>query len=119
MTTNLHLYVLVVPLLSALAVNLWGRNNRHLIAPIVIGSLSFSVIGSIAVMAKVLKHGEIRYTVGDWTPPFGIELVVDHLSAMMMVLISVVALLASFSSIKTMAPVGSEKSCTVPVPVKK
>ena len=99
-TTNLHLFVLVVPLLSALVVNLWGRNNRHIIAPFVIGSLSFSVIGSIFVMARVLNHGAIRYTVGNWVPPYGIELVVDHLSAMMMVLISVVALLASFSSIR-------------------
>jgi len=100
-TTNLHLFVLVVPLLSAFVVNLWGRNNRQLIAPVVLGSLSFSVIGSIVVVARVLNHGVIRYTVGNWVPPFGIELVIDHLSAMMMVLISVVALLASFSAIKS------------------
>ena len=98
--TNLHLFVLVVPLLSALAVNLWGRNNRALIAPLVLGSLTFSVFGSIVVLARVLEHGTISYTVGNWKPPFGIELIVDPLSSMMMVLISVVALLASFSSLK-------------------
>ena len=98
---NLHLFVLAVPLLSALAVNLWGRNNRQLIAPLVLGSLAFSVFGSIIVMARVLKHGTISYTVGNWQPPFGIELIVDPLSAMMMVLIAVVALLASFSALKS------------------
>ena len=98
---NLHLFVLAVPLLSALAVNLWGRNNRQLIAPLVLGSLAFSVFGSIIVMARVLNHGAISYTVGNWQPPFGIELVVDPLSAMMMVLIAVVALLASFSALKS------------------
>ena len=98
---NLHLFVLAVPLLSALAVNLWGRNNRQLIAPLVLGSLAFSVFGSIIVMARVLKHGTISYTVGNWQPPFGIELIVDPLSAMMMVLIPVVALLASFSALKS------------------
>ncbi len=100
-TTNLHLFVLVVPLLSALVVNLWGRNHKQLIAPLVIGSLSFSVIGSIIMMGRVLSHGAMSYTVGNWQPPFGIELIVDPLSAMMMVLISVVALLASFSSLKS------------------
>jgi multicomponent Na+:H+ antiporter subunit D len=100
-TPNLHLFVLVVPLLSALAVNLWGRNNRQMIAPLVLGSLAFSVLGSIVVMGNVLRHGTISYTVGNWQPPFGIELIIDPLSAMMMVLISVVALLASFSSLKS------------------
>jgi len=98
---NLHLFVLVVPLLAALAVNLWGRNNQKLIAPLVLGSLSFSALGSIVVMGNVINHGTIRYTVGNWRPPYGIELVVDPLSAMMMVLIAVVALLASFSSLKS------------------
>ena len=98
---NLHLFVLVVPLLAALAVNLWGRNNQKLIAPLVLGSLSFSTLGSIVVMGNVINHGTISYTVGNWRPPYGIELVVDPLSAMMMVLIAVVALLASFSSLKS------------------
>ncbi len=100
-TTNLHLFVLVVPLLAALVVNLWGRTNRLVIAPLVLGSLAFSIFGSIIVMARVLTYGTQRYTVGNWQPPFGIELVVDPLSAMMMVLIAVVAFLASFSSLKS------------------
>jgi multicomponent Na+:H+ antiporter subunit D len=98
---NLHLFVLVVPLLTALAVNLWGRSNQKLIAPMVLGSLSFSVFGSIVVLGRVLREGTLHYTVGNWQPPFGIELVLDPLSALMMVLIAVVALLASFSSIKS------------------
>jgi len=99
--TNLHLFVLVVPLLTALAVNLFGRSRRQLIAPLVLGSLSFSLLCAIVVMGRVLNHGTISYTVGNWRPPYGIELVVDPLSAMMMVLVSVVALLASFSALKS------------------
>jgi len=99
--TNLHLFVLVVPLLSAFAVNLLGRSSKQWIAPLVLGSLAFSVIGSLVTLARVVEHGTLRYTVGNWQPPFGIELVVDPLSALMMVLISVVAFLASFSSLKS------------------
>ncbi len=99
-STNLHLFVLVVPLMSALAVNLLGRNSRQWIAPLVLGSLTFSVFGSIIMLSRVINEGTLRYTVGNWQPPFGIELVVDPLSSLMMVLISVVALLASFASLK-------------------
>jgi multicomponent Na+:H+ antiporter subunit D len=99
--TNLHLFVLVVPLLSAFFVNLLGRSSKLWIAPLVLGSLAFSVIGSLITLARVVAHGTLRYTVGNWQPPFGIELVVDPLSALMMVLIAVVAFLASFSSLKS------------------
>ncbi|TNF49792.1 MAG: hypothetical protein EP304_03845, partial [Deltaproteobacteria bacterium] len=99
--TNLHIFVMIVPLLSALAVNLLGRSSRQWIAPLVIGSLAFSVFGSAIMLARVIEHGTLSYTVGNWRPPFGIELVVDPLSALMMVLIAVVALLASFSSLKS------------------
>src|SRR5210317_1790538 len=100
-TTNLHIFVMIVPLLSALAVNLLGRSSRQWIAPLVLGSLTFSVFGSAIMLARVIEHGSLSYTVGNWRPPFGIELVVDPLSALMMVLIAVVALLASFSSLKS------------------
>jgi len=32
--TNLHIFVLVIPLLSALAINLLGRRSRQWIAPV-------------------------------------------------------------------------------------
>jgi multicomponent Na+:H+ antiporter subunit D len=67
----------------------------------VLGSLGFSLLAAVVVMSRVLSHGKISYTVGNWQPPYGIELVVDPLSAMMMVLVSVVALLASFSALKS------------------
>lgn len=99
--SNLHLYVLVVPLLTAFAVNLLGRISRNWIAPLVLGSLTFSAAVSGVVLKNVLQNGTIRYTVGNWNPPFGIELVIDPLGALMMVLVSVVALLATMSALKS------------------
>ncbi|PLX76446.1 MAG: proton-conducting membrane transporter [Desulfuromonas sp.] len=100
-SSNLHMYVLVAPLLAALAVNLLGRVNRRWIAPLVIAPLAFSLAGALVVIARVVEHGPLRYTVGNWRPPYGIELVVDHLSGLMLVLIALVGLLASFSSLKS------------------
>lgn len=100
-TSNLHLYVLAAPLLTAFFVNLLGRNSRSWIAPLTLGSLAFSTIASVFVLLRVLTQGAYSYTVGNWNPPYGIELLVDHLSALMLLLISAVALIASVSSLKS------------------
>lgn len=103
MTGNLHIYVLAVPLLAALLVNLLGRYRPQLIQPLVIGALALSLAAALKTLAGVLEHGAFSYTVGNWQPPFGIELVVDHLSALMLVLVSAVALVASFASLHSVA----------------
>lgn len=99
--SNLHVYVMAAPLLTAFFVNLLGRVSKAWIAPLTLGSLAFSSCASLVVMGRVMAHGGFSYTVGNWKAPYGIELVVDHLSAVMLVLISVVALLASISAIKS------------------
>ncbi|MHB8058251.1 MAG: complex I subunit 5 family protein, partial [Desulfuromonadaceae bacterium] len=97
--TNLHLYILAAPLLSAFVLNLLGRISRVWVAPLTLGSLLFSTIGSVVLLSRVLKEGAFSYTVGNWTPPYGIELLIDPLSAMMLLLISGVALTATVSAI--------------------
>lgn len=101
--SNLHIYVMAAPLLTAFFVNLFGRKSNAVIAVLAIASLVFSSLASLVVMSGVLSHGRISYTVGNWKPPFGIELVVDHLSALMLILISVVALFATLSALKSVA----------------
>ena len=100
-TSNLHMYVLAAPLLTAFFVNLLGRVSRAWIAPLTLGALGFASLTSICVLGKVLRHGSFSYTVGNWSPPYGIELLVDPLSALMLVVISVIALFASFSAIQS------------------
>jgi len=85
--SNLHVYVMAVPLLTAFFVNLLGRVSNSWVAPLVCGSLSISSVAALVLMGRVIASGGFSYTVGNWTPPFGIELVVDHLSALMLVLI--------------------------------
>lgn len=97
--TNLHLYVLAAPLVSAFVLNMLGRISRAWVAPLTLGPLLFSTVGSVLILVRVLRDGAFSYTVGNWTPPFGIELLVDPLSAMMLVLISGVALTATVSAL--------------------
>ncbi|MCK4691088.1 MAG: hypothetical protein KAT20_04735, partial [Desulfuromonadales bacterium] len=100
-TSNLHVYVMAAPLLTAFFVNLIGRVSKAWIAPLTLGCLAFSSAASIIVLGRVMAYGGFSYTVGNWKAPYGIELVVDHLSAVMLVLISVVALIATISALKS------------------
>lgn len=97
--SNLHMYVMAAPLLCALFVNLLGRRNRALIAPLTLGPLLFSSLASIAVLCNTLQLGRISYTVGNWIPPYGIELIIDPLSALMLLLISSVAFFATLAAL--------------------
>ncbi len=99
--TNLHMVILAAPLLAAFAVNLLGRLSRAWIAPLTLGALGISTLASVGILFQVLGEGTIRYTVGNWSPPFGIELVVDPLSALMLLLVSSVALVATVSALKS------------------
>jgi multicomponent Na+:H+ antiporter subunit D len=99
MKSNLHMYVMAAPLLTAFLVNIFGRNNRKVIAPLVLGALGLSSLLAIAVLKRTLVSGDLSYTAGAWTPPWGIELLVDPLSALMLLLISAVSFLATFAAL--------------------
>jgi len=92
---------MAAPLLTAFFVNLLGRVSKAWIAPLALGCLALSSILSLIVLGHVVSHGGYSYTVGNWQPPYGIELVIDHLSALMLVLVSVTALLATGSALKS------------------
>ncbi len=99
--SNLPLYVLSAPLLTAFLVNLLGRTSRRWIAPLTLGSLVVAVVGSILVLMRVLTQGAFSYVVGNWPAPYGIELLLDPLSSLMLLLISAVALVATLSALKS------------------
>ncbi|NIQ96543.1 MAG: hypothetical protein GWN87_21885, partial [Desulfuromonadales bacterium] len=64
MNSNLHMYILAAPLLTAFFLGIFGRQNRTLLAPCVLGSLALSSIISVVVLKNVLAIGPISYTVG-------------------------------------------------------
>lgn len=99
MKHNLPVLVLVFPLLAAFAVNLLGKISKKHVMPWTLTSLTLSVIVSYRILADVLINGRFSYTVGGWIAPYGIELVLDPASALMLVLVSSVALAATFSAI--------------------
>lgn len=106
MTLEDHLPILqvVVPLLAAPLVAVLRPRHLAWAAATATSAMAFAI--SVALAAAALAEGAgggaMRYETGGWPAPFGIELVVDSLSALLLLLItgaSTVALLAARESI--------------------
>jgi multicomponent K+:H+ antiporter subunit D len=89
---------ILLPVLTA-ALMLWlGEKHRPLKARINLLSTALGLVIAISLMLWVQKTGTTGsigvYLPGNWESPFGIVLVVDHLSALMLVLTGIVAVCA-------------------------
>lgn len=89
--TSLVPLVVLIPLLGAAAALVLGRSRTAQRAIAVIALAAVLVIGGVLVVAA--DGGPLVMEVGGWDAPFGIVLVVDRLSALM-VAVSAIVLLA-------------------------
>jgi len=99
--------LVIIPLLSALLVNMAGLINRQYCFPFAILGILGSFAASVITLIRVMENGVISYRLGGWPPPFGIEYVVDHFNGLVLVTISFVSLMAvifSKESIKQELP---------------
>lgn len=90
-----HLPILIpLPLLAAsLVVPLAGLWAPRAVFPLTLAAVAVSAAMSALALAEVVAGGDaLRYALGGWAPPFGIEYVVDHVSAFVATVITGVAL---------------------------
>lgn len=90
-----HLAILpiLVPLLAALLQLLpWGDRPQPKRRAIGLLSSILTLILSIALLVQVNQDQMIVYALGNWSAPFGIVLMVDKLSALMMLITAILAL---------------------------
>ncbi|MDL1956617.1 MAG: monovalent cation/H+ antiporter subunit D family protein [Candidatus Desulfofervidus auxilii] len=91
--------IVVTPLIMSFilfAVSWW---NKRLCFPILILTLSACIVFAIGILDTVIKQGKpIHYYLGGWDPPWGIEYVIDHLNALVLVAVAVVAWLVAIYS---------------------
>ncbi len=95
---NLPVLIVTVPLMTAFLVVILGLLKRKLCYPIAFLATLASFIFSAMLLEKVILHGTIHYYQGGWLPPWGIEYVVDHLNAAMLVLVLFVSLMSLWYS---------------------
>ena len=70
---------------------------------VTLAAVGISFTASAAVLADVIRNGDIQYRLGGWAPPIGIEVLIDPLSAFVAVTITAVALVVLIPSRQLMA----------------
>ncbi|HSL60997.1 MAG TPA: monovalent cation/H+ antiporter subunit D family protein [Desulfotignum sp.] len=102
MTDQAPALMILVPVFASLALTLIGPLGHRAAYGLLIVSIAISLASALATMVQVVQTGQsVHYRMGDWIPPMGIELVIDHLSAVVLVLISACALLTAVYSMHT------------------
>jgi multicomponent K+:H+ antiporter subunit D len=103
-----HLIIapVAIPALAAPLALLVMRRRRRLGIGISLLSCTLMLAVALLLLAQA-GDGSVRsYAIGDWSAPFGIVLVLDRLSAMMLVLAAVLALIALVHAVATHADRG-------------
>ena len=82
------IFIVLIPMLSAFVVPLAGSIRKGNAFWLMLFALGGAFACSLGSLIEVLRTGTIHYWVGGWAPPWGIEIVVDHLSVYMALLVS-------------------------------
>jgi multicomponent Na+:H+ antiporter subunit D len=91
MRAHLPVLPVVLPLLGAVLQPIAGLVSRRFAWPLAVGTMALTGVAAVAGLGDVLARGTRRYAVGGWPPPWGIEVVLDPLSAFVAVVIAGVA----------------------------
>jgi multicomponent Na+:H+ antiporter subunit D len=83
--------IIIAPLLSAFVIVIAGWLNKKYCFPLAAAALGISLLAAIAMLGRVMTSGPISYHMAGWAPPLGIEYNVDHLSALVLVVVAAVA----------------------------
>lgn len=90
--------VVLAPLLASFLLPVVGWRFRSAVFPLTLTALAFSCATAFEAARRVALHGPLHYYLGGWAPPWGIELRIDALGALMLLLITVITLLVGIYS---------------------
>jgi multicomponent Na+:H+ antiporter subunit D len=93
--SDLPALILVPLIVGAFLIPLMGLLRRRLAYVATLVALAAYAGAALVGLRTVLSDGAVHYRMAGWTPPLGIELALDPLSAFVMMTISVIALLVA------------------------
>jgi multicomponent Na+:H+ antiporter subunit D len=95
-----HLPILpaLLPLAGALLSPILGLRWPGAAWPLAVAAAGAAALAAAAGLVEVLDRGTLRYAVGGWPPPWGIEVVLDRLSGFTATLVAGVATLSLLAS---------------------
>ncbi|MGY6550669.1 MAG: monovalent cation/H+ antiporter subunit D [Erythrobacter sp.] len=91
----------MLPVLAGTATLLFRLRRRSLGAGISVASCAALLVIAITLMGRAAAGPPQTYALGNWPAPFGIVLVLDQLSALMLVLTAVLALAVAVHAVLT------------------
>ncbi|MDW7651254.1 MAG: proton-conducting transporter membrane subunit [Bacillota bacterium] len=100
LTQHFPVLVIVIPLFFAYLMPLLARWFKDLVVPAALGALTIIFVISLYMAHQVMVTGPFSYQLGNWAPPWGIELTVDYLAAFIAVTLTGVGLLIVYYGIK-------------------
>jgi multicomponent Na+:H+ antiporter subunit D len=95
MTRHLPVLIVLLPLVAGVVAPLAGLFSARLARAVTIVSLAAGLAAASGALARALGEGVLRYELGGWPAPWGIEYVIDPLAGGMAVLVAAFALLAA------------------------
>ncbi|MGM0689293.1 MAG: monovalent cation/H+ antiporter subunit D family protein [Bacillota bacterium] len=101
--SKLPFYCVLIPLIASFCMPVLARWKKDYCAPLATLVAGSVFIITIIIGYHVINSGPISYHVAGWEPPWGIEIVVDSLSSIMIMLISGISLfilIYSFTAVK-------------------
>ena len=90
--------VIVVSLISAFTIVVAGWVNKKSCWVISTATILLQLIMAFFILNNVLTKGTIHYRLGGWTPPWGIEYVIDALNAYVLVVVLFLSLICGIYS---------------------
>lgn len=100
---KLPFYCVIIPLIASFCMPVFARWKKEVCAPLAILTTTAVFILTLIIGYHVSQGQVLSYSVAGWDPPWGIEMMVDSLSSLMMMLISgtsLFILIFSFAAIK-------------------
>ena len=121
MIEQLPIIIVLAPLFGALIVCLLGSKNHNACFCIALLSLFVSLSAAVLTVQRVFLEGPVSYFVGGWDVGktingveiplgFGIQLRVDHLNALVLVVIAAVFVIVSIFTIRRQGARDTEKT---------
>lgn len=100
MTATHHLIMLpiLLPMLAGIALLLGHKRDIQFQRSVSLAVVITLVTVAIVLIGQAMAHGHIVYEVGEWKAPYGIVLVLDRLSALMLMLVASLAFFCALYS---------------------
>jgi len=93
MSTQYPAFLVLAPLMMALVIAMVARARPAACHRLAVVALAASLWSAAGLLARVLGEGPFSYHLGNWPPPVGIAYEVDHLNALVLVVMTAVALI--------------------------